>query len=354
MKTELVRVPAAGQSRDEILSKAGEAIRRGELVAFPTETVYGLGANAFSGEAVKRIFEAKGRPQDNPLIVHVSSMEQALSLWQDPTSAWQERFLLLAEHFWPGPLTIIGPASRRIPSAVTAGLETVAVRMPDHPVALGLIRHSDVPIAAPSANRSGRPSPTTASHVLEDLEGHVELILDGGATGIGLESTVLDLVSPKPTVLRPGGVTIEELAELLGEVGYISRLEEGEVARSPGMKYRHYSPTSKLILVEGPPDKVLPAMKKLLERYKGENKRVGVLATREALSKGEFAEADLVLHSGERRAPETIGAKLFANFRTADLRELDVLIMEGIEPRGLGLAVMNRARRAAAEIVRVE
>ena len=226
--------------------------------------------------------------------------------------------------------------------------------MPDHPVALGLIRQSGVPIAAPSANLSGRPSPTRACHVREDLDGKVELILDGGATGIGVESTVLDLVSSQPTVLRPGGVTVEELESVLGQVGYISQLKPGEAVRSPGMKYRHYSPEAKLILVEGPQASVLSAMRRLLVQQKAQDRRGGILASRETLAKEEFAAADLVLLAGERRAPETISARLFDNFRTLDFRKMQVAIMEGITPQGLGLAVMNRARRAAAEIIRVE
>lgn len=354
MKTIVIQVPEAGKDREEALSLAGAAIKDGKLVAFPTETVYGLGANALSQEATEGIFKAKGRPQDNPLIVHVDSVEMALSLWGELSSKWQEQFQLLAEHFWPGPLTIIGPVAPHIPPAVTAGLDTVAVRMPDHPVALGLIRHSGLPIAAPSANRSGRPSPTRAGHVLEDLEGKVEIILDGGPTGIGLESTVLDLVSTEPTVLRPGGITLEDLAGVLGPVGYISGAKKGERVRSPGMKYRHYSPEGRVLLVEGPKDKVLAKMDALLATEKAQGKRVGVLASREALAQRDFSQADLVLLAGERKAPETISANLFDHFRTFDHRGIEVAIMEGIEPRGLGLAVMNRARRAASKIIIVE
>jgi len=354
VKTQLIQVPPSGQAREEALSLAGAAIREGKLVAFPTETVYGLGASALSEHAIGDIFKAKGRPQDNPLIVHVDSVEMALSVWGELAPAWQEKFALLAQHLWPGPLTIIGPVSPRIPPSITAGLGTVGVRMPDHPVALGLIRHSGVPIAAPSANRSGRPSPTLASHVLEDLGGKVELILDGGPTGIGLESTVLDLVAPQPTVLRPGGVTIEELEALLGPVDYISSIKPGERVRSPGLKYRHYSPQSKVFLVEGPATSVLATMETLVQEEKAAGMRVGVLATREALAQTDFAPADLILLAGERRAPETIGANLFAHFRTFDHRGMEVVIMEGIEPRGLGLAVMNRARRAASRILVAE
>lgn len=351
MKTKVMQIPKAGKERGEALDHAAALLKKGELVAFPTETVYGLGANSYSQAAVEKIFEAKGRPQDNPLIVHVDSLEMALSVWGELEASWQERFQLLAQRFWPGPLTIIGPRGEKIAPAVTAGLETVAVRMPDHPVALGLIRHSGLPIAAPSANRSGRPSPTRAWHVLEDLEGKIGLILDGGSTGIGLESTVLDLGADPPTVLRPGGVTVEELEDSLGVVRFSEHLTPGEIPKSPGLKYRHYSPRGEVILVEGPLPEVLAQMGTLAQREKERGRRVGVLASREALAVRGFPEADLVLLSGEREAPETIGANLFAHFRTFDQIGMDVVIMEGIEPCGVGLAVMNRARRAATTII---
>jgi L-threonylcarbamoyladenylate synthase len=353
LRTKILQVPKAGQAREEALGLAAAAIRGGRLVAFPTETVYGLGANALCQEAVEEIFKAKGRPQDNPLIVHVDSTGMAQSVWGELSTAWQEQFHLLAEHFWPGPLTLIGPVAPHIPLTVTAGLDTVAVRMPDHPVALGLIRKSGLPIAAPSANRSGKPSPTRAGHVLEDLEGKVEIILDGGPTTVGLESTVLDLTD-QPTVLRPGGITIEELEKVLGPVGYAGGGKAGERVRSPGMKYRHYSPDSKVLLVEGPLEGVLDKMEELLAQEKGKGKRVGILASREALAQKEFPRADLILLLGERRAPETVGANLFDHFRTFDHRGVDVVIMEGIEPQGLGLAVMNRAKRAASSVITIE
>ncbi|MEW6048828.1 MAG: L-threonylcarbamoyladenylate synthase, partial [Bacillota bacterium] len=224
----------------EVLRQAGRVIRDGGLVAFPTETVYGLGADALSDRAVQRIFEAKGRPADNPLIVHVASVEAVGDLaFPDPFGRWE----MLARRFWPGPLTLVLPCRPVVSRAVTAGLGTVAIRMPRHAVALGLIDAAGRPVAAPSANRSGRPSPSSASHVLEDLDGRIEWVLDGGPTGVGVESTVLDLCGEVPVVLRPGGVGLEALTDALGEVKLAGEeVAPGEAPRSPGLKYRHYAP----------------------------------------------------------------------------------------------------------------
>lgn len=338
MQTELVPV------NGETIARAGALIRGGELVAFPTETVYGLGANALCGEAVKRIFEAKGRPGDNPLIAHISAPEQLAPLIAaEPSPA--ARALMAA--CWPGPMTLIFPKSDRVPVEVTAGLSTVAVRFPVHPAARALIDAAGVPIAAPSANRSGRPSPTTARHVLEDMDGRIPLILDGGACAVGLESTVIDATGDIPRVLRPGGITPERIAGICGAVrvddAVMRPLKEGEVARSPGMKYRHYAPEGALTVVKGEDESVIREISRLYDDALREGKRPLILAleghipeygARRTLSLG--ADAD-----GMARA-------VFARLRDADALGADVILSEAVDPGGIGLAVMNRLGRAAA------
>jgi len=334
----------------DLLEEGGLILRRGGLVAFPTETVYGLGANALDGGAVAGIFEAKGRPPDNPLIVHVASQEVVGSLVKWVPSAARD----LMEAFWPGPLTIILPAGERVPARVTAGLDTVAVRMPAHPVALGLIRAAGVPVAAPSANTSGRPSPTTAHHVLEDLDGRIDMIMDGGPAGVGVESTVLDLTAPVPLVLRPGGVTPEDLRKILGavEVDPAVRLgfKEGR-PRSPGMKYKHYAPRAPLLVVEGSREAAAAKIIELAREHRSKGRRVGILAYGDSV---DFSAVGEVILAGYRAKPETVAAKLYAALRRFDEMEVDLILAEGLEDRGVGMAVMNRLRKAAGgRIVRV-
>lgn len=335
----------------EAVEEAARILRRGGLVAFPTETVYGLGANALDGRAVARIFEAKGRPQDNPLIVHVAGKEQVGSLAESvPASA-----KILMEAFWPGPLTLVLPVGGAVPGEVTAGLSTVAVRMPAHPVALALIRAAGVPVAAPSANISGRPSPTTAEHVLRDLGGRIEAVLDGGPAGVGVESTVLDLTAPVPLVLRPGGVTLEELREALGAVeidpAAAAGFPAGEKPRSPGMKYTHYAPRAPLLLVEGRPEAVAAKIMELASGQRAMGKRVGILS----YAGGEdFSSAGEVVLAGRRDKPETVAAELYAALRRFDELDVDVILAGGLDERGVGLAVMDRLRKAAGgRIIRV-
>ena len=318
-------------------------IREGGTVAFPTETVYGLGADALNPEAVGKIFWAKRRPADNPLIVHVDDV------------AWLGRLaervpgeaLRLAERFWPGPLTLVLRKSGEVPDITTAGLETVAVRMPRHPVALALIRESGRPIAAPSANLAGRPSPTTAQHVAEDLMGRIDLILDGGPTEIGVESTVIDLTSHPPQILRPGGVSLEELREVLGEVelhpAALGKAEERR-PKSPGMKYRHYAPRAELIVVEGDPERVPVKIEEIARGYRALGRRVGILATDENLGRYRSGKA---VSMGSRRDPETIARNIFRVLRELDREGVDIIIAEGIPEEGIGLAVMNRLRKAS-------
>jgi len=337
VQTELLPV------NDESLSRAGELIRAGGLVAFPTETVYGLGANALDADAVRRIFEAKGRPGDNPLIVHISRVDQLSPLI---TGAPSPAARALMDACWPGPMTLIFPKSPAVPAEVTAGLDTVAVRFPVHPAARSLIEAARRPIAAPSANRSGRPSPTTAAHVLEDMDGRVPLILDGGACAVGLESTVIDVTGDPPRILRPGGVTPERIAEICGGVtvddAVLRPLREGERPRSPGMKYRHYAPTGALTIVQGGADAVAGKIRMLYDAALAGGKSPLILALdghidaygdRRCLSLGADAEA--------------MARSMFARLRDADALGADAIFSEAIPTDGVGLAVMNRLERAA-------
>ena len=328
----------------EALADAGELIRAGQLVGFPTETVYGLGANALDEAAVGRVFEAKGRPGDNPLIVHISDLGQLPPLIAvEPGET--ARKLMAA--YWPGPMTLIFPKSDRVPLAVTAGLDTVAVRFPAHPAAQALIDAARRPIAAPSANRSGRPSPTTAAHVLEDMDGRIPLILDGGPCEVGLESTVIDLTGDVPRILRPGGVTKEMLEAAAGgaavDPAVLRPLREGETARSPGMKYRHYAPKGELTIVEGGEDAVIRHVRGLYDAALREGHRPLILAL----------DGHIPAY-GDRRTlslgPDAAGMAhaMFARLRDADALGADALFSEAVPLDGVGLAVMNRLGRAAA------
>ena len=317
-------------------------IRAGGLVAFPTETVYGLGANGLDGAAVDRIFEAKGRPNDNPLILHVSRKEDAFPLWSgEPPFARQ-----LMDTFWPGPLTLIYYRSAIVPDEVTAGLDTVAVRMPDSEAARALIAASGVPIAAPSANLSGKPSPTTAEHVLQDMDGRIPLILDGGPCRYGVESTVLTLVGA-PTILRPGAVTKEMLAAVLGEVALapsvLAPLGAGEKAASPGMKYKHYAPNAQVLVVVGEAEAAARRLSALYDEFTAQKKRVAIAATKEALP---FYGDRRTALMGTREDPATLCSRLFALLRELDASS-DVILSEGVGTEGTGLAFMNRLLRSA-------
>ena len=315
----------------------------GQLVAFPTETVYGLGANALDSRAVLRIFEAKGRPADNPLIVHIYDRSQLDGVCF-PSDAARK----LMDAFWPGPLTLIMPRNPAIPDAVTAGLDTVAVRMPSHPVALRLLETCRLPIAAPSANRSGKPSPTTAQHVLDDMDGRVPLILDGGECNVGLESTVVDMSHDAPCILRPGGVTQAMLEAVIGPVtvaGSILRpLQPDEVALSPGMRYKHYAPRGQVTLVEGDEADVIAALQVLHQRAAEAGQKSCVMCFTEHVS----ALADCAPHDiGSREDPSQVAHRLFDTLRRLDAEGMDAIFSEVMPPEGVGLAVMNRLGRAA-------
>ena len=324
---------------------AANFIKKGGLVAFPTETVYGLGADALNKNAVLALFEAKKRPLDNPPIVHVENMGDVYRLTKR-VSYKAER---LMSEFWPGPLTLIFKRSEIVPDVTVAGLDTIAIRMPNHNVALALIRESECPIAAPSANLAGKPSPTTAKHVLDDLRGSIDAILDAGPTCIGVESTVLDMTVDPPQILRPGGTPYEVLKKILGEVklhpiAVADKQLSIEKARSPGLRHRHYAPKADIIVVEGALSVVVAKIKELAEASRREGKRVGVLATDETVA---FYGADVVKSLGSRNDFVVIAKNLFRLLREFDSEGVDIIIAEGVPLEGLGLAVMNRLRKAS-------
>lgn len=327
----------------EAILEASQALRDGWLVGIPTETVYGLGANALNVDAVHRIFAAKGRPADNPLIVHVAELEDANELCHISDAA-----RALAKRFCPGPLTMILPRKPIVPDVVTAGLDTVAIRVPSHPAAQALLRECRLPIAAPSANTSGKPSPTTAMHVYHDMNGKLPIILDGGECQVGLESTVITLAGDIPTVLRPGGITPEMLLEVLPEVrvadSVLRPLKAGEKALSPGMMYKHYAPGGLLTMVRGEEQKVQRCCKKLYEQAKADGKTVRILAFEEHLDAYDGLD---VLSIGSLNQPETVSHKLFSVLRELDEAGIDLMFSEILPAEGLGLAIMNRLSRAA-------
>ena len=339
MKTQLL--PPA----ESTYALAAGILQSGGLVAFPTETVYGLGANALDPEAVLSVFAAKGRPADNPLIVHIFDRTQLEPLCEVPGPAYR-----LMDAFWPGPLTILCMKKDTVPDEVTAGLPTVAVRMPSHPVARAMLRACGLPVAAPSANSSGKPSPTTAARVLEDMNGRIPLIIDGGMCDVGLESTVLDLCHGDPVILRPGGVTREMISEVLGgEVrvaGSVLRpLREDETALSPGMRYRHYAPKASVTLVDGPEDRVVPLLRKLCLEQSGHGKRSCVLCFSEHVPLLSDCDPRDI---GSLRAPAETAHRLFDVLRSLDDDGIESVFSEVLPPEGIGLAVMNRLGRAAS------
>jgi len=324
---------------------AADVIRRGGTVAFPTETVYGLGADALNPKAVARIFLAKKRPPDNPMIVHVANKEDVYRLTRKVPKAAEK----LMNELWPGPLTLVLKRSEVVPDITVVGLDTIAIRMPNNRVALALITESKVPIAAPSANLAGRPSPTTAKHVLDDLAGRIDAILDAGPTRIGVESTVLDVTTSPPQILRPGGTSYEKLLSVLGRVklhpvAMADKKARVVEARSPGMKHKHYAPAAELVVVEGELDAIINRVQELASLYMEKGKRAGIMATDES----EHAyNADVIKSMGSRKDLAAVAKNLFRLLREFDDEKVDVIVAEGIAPRGLGLAVMNRLRKAA-------
>ena len=316
----------------EVLEKAAAIIRAGGLVAFPTETVYGLGANALDEAAAKKIYAAKGRPSDNPLIAHVSCLEEIAPL----VSNMPENGKKLAKAYWPGPMTMVFPKSAIVPYGTTGGLDTVAIRMPSDP------------IAAPSANTSGRPSPTRADHVLQDMNGKIDAIIDGGPVGIGLESTIVDVTEEMPMVLRPGAITVEMLRETVGEVG-IDPAILGPVSadvrpKAPGMKYRHYAPKADLTLVEGETEAVVETINRLAGEKLAEGRKVGIICTDE--TKDRYP-AGMLESIGARARQETVAHNLYAVLRDFDDRGAEYIFSEGFSEDNLGRAIMNRLNKAA-------
>ncbi len=335
---------------DAAIREAGGILRKGGLVAFPTETVYGLGGAALNADSSAKIYEAKGRPSDNPLIVHIASMEALSHIVREiPKEAY-----LLAEKYWPGPLTMIFHKSDIVPYATTGGLETVAVRMPSNKVALALIEAAGGYVAAPSANRSGRPSPTLARYVIEDLDGRVDMIIDGGEVNIGLESTIIDLTEEKPVILRPGYITEQMLAEALGEVETDQTLMqpvEDLAPKAPGMKYRHYAPKGSLTIVEGKEEAVISYINTQLCDAKAEGMKGGVIATEE--TKAAYL-ADCVKSAGSRQDEEAVARCLFRILREFDEEDVQVMYAEAFSREGVGQAIMNRLLKAAGyQVIKV-
>ena len=349
IKGTVVLKASNGADEERALLFAAEILKKGGLVAFPTETVYGLGGDALNPGAVQNIYQVKQRPPDNPLIIHVTGMDQAARLVKEiPPEAF-----LLAENFWPGPLTMVLPKKDLVPDITTAGLSSAAIRVPAHLLARKLIHAAGVPLAAPSANLSGRPSPTTAGHVLEDLAGRIEAVLDGGSCSVGVESTVLSMLPGIPALLRPGGITLEMLEDVLKRKVLDLTIEgKGGVFKgappSPGMKYRHYAPRAPLYLVVGD----YPAQRKqlvaLTESFLMQGRKVALLLSRESAG---ICPAPVLRVLGSREKPAQIAKRLFAVLREMDLLEVDVIVVEGFDEQGMGRAVMNRLRKAAAEII---
>lgn len=365
--TEYKKNGNIGPEDEAKLQEAAGILRAGGLVAFPTETVYGLGGNGLLKEASRSIYAAKGRPSDNPLILHISDMKELEPI----TREIPHRARTLAEHFWPGPLTMILNKAEIVPLETTGGLSTVAVRMPEHEVARRLIALAGVPVAAPSANTSGRPSPTTAVHVREDLEGKIEAILDGGPSGIGLESTIVDLSGEEPVLLRPGAITAEMLEEALGERVLLDPALEKPMdpsvhPKAPGMKYRHYAPKAPMVIIQGKEGnfageellRVEEAVDRQVDRSLEDGKRTALICSDESLSyyqkryEAPLAKGQLILRTmGTRNREESIAHNLFSVLREMDEVQAEYIVAEGVNTEAIGYAVMNRMKKAAAQQV---
>jgi len=342
MKTEIVKIDE--KNPDPILiAQAGEVIKNGGLVAFPTETVYGLGGDALNPDSSRKIYAAKGRPSDNPLIVHIACFEDIYKIVKTvPESAKK-----LAKTYWPGPLTIRFKKSDVVPNETTGGLDTVAVRMPDNPIALAFIKASGGYIAAPSANTSGRPSPTLAQHVAEDMDGRIEMILDGGQVGIGLESTIVDLAEETPTILRPGYITQEMLRDILGTVDVdpaILSADSKTAPKAPGMKYRHYAPKGDLTIIEGEIENVITYINEQADFLKRQGKKIGIIGTDSSVGK---YHGGIIKSVGNREEEETVAHELYRVLREFDDEDVNVIFSESFEQKGIGQAIMNRLLKAA-------
>lgn len=346
METKIVKIEQ-DHIDEKALQEAGSVIRRGGLVAFPTETVYGLGGDALNRESSRKIYEAKGRPSDNPLIIHICRFEDIYEI----TTGLPETAKLLADAFWPGPLTMILPKSDKVPPETTGGLETVAVRMPSHPIAGKLIAYSGGYVAAPSANTSGKPSPTVAKYVIEDMLGRIDMIVDGGEGDIGLESTIVDLTVNPPQILRPGYITEQMLEEILGEVSADRTMMEaapGQAPRAPGMKYRHYAPQGELTIVQGSPQQVTDYINEQVKKEQMAGEKVGIITTDEQLP---FYEADVIKSAGSLGDEDSIGRHLYTILREFDEENVTKIYSQGFAAEGFGQAIMNRLLKAAGHRV---
>ena len=343
METKLVKVDTENPEKS-VLTEAAEILKNGGLVAFPTETVYGLGANGLDEKACKRIYEAQGRPSDNPLILTIGDLDGLYKIVGKVT----ENAKKIIDAFWPGPITLVLPKADCVPETVTGGLDTVAVRYPSNKIARELIKIAGIPVAAPSANSSGKPSPTRASHVEFDLNGKIEMIIDGGAADWGLESTILDVSEDKPVLLRPGAVTQDMIEDVVGEIdvdpAVYSKPDGNIVPKAPGMKYKHYSPSAKVILVSGSMENVISTINEKISADEKNGLRVGVMATTQ--TKDRYIGGE-VLVVGDRTKPETIGANLFKILRKFDFIGVDIVYSEVFDENGEGAAIMNRLNKAA-------
>lgn len=344
METKIITVSEEQiEAKDALLRLAGVILKEGGLVAFPTETVYGLGGDGLNRESSKKIYAAKGRPSDNPLIIHIADME-ALPLIVKEVTPQAKR---IAEEFWPGPLTMILPKSDKVPAETTGGLDTVAVRMPSHKVARKLIEYAGGYVAAPSANASGKPSPTLAKYVIEDMNGRIDMIIDGGEVGIGLESTIIDLTVDPPQILRPGFITEEMLAKVLGSIDIDRTILSNDstmAPKAPGMKYRHYAPKGQLTIVSGEPSKVTKYINEQAAVARESGKKVGVIGSQEQLA-GYCA--DFVKSVGARDDEQAIAHNLYRILREFDDEDAEVIYSESFDNDGMGQAIMNRLLKAA-------
>lgn len=336
---------------EDIYQQAAQIICRGGLVAFPTETVYGLGADGMSEDAARKIYAAKGRPTDNPLILHIADRKDLERITDKVTEDADK----LMKCFWPGPLTLIFEKRKEVPYGITGGLETVAVRMPSHPAIRELIRRSGTAIAAPSANTSGRPSPTMAEHVWEDMAGRIDMLIDGGSVGIGLESTIVDMTVDPPMLLRPGYITVPMLKRVIEQLQIDPSLMEeaapGVKPKAPGMKYRHYAPKAELTIVEGDLDKAAEEIERLAEEKRRQGYRTGIIATEETR---KFYHGGDVRIIGTRQDEETIARHLFAVLREFDELGTQYIFSEAFSQQDLGQAIMNRLLKAAGhQIIRL-
>ncbi len=348
MDTIIEKITEDDHKNSSIYQKASEILKAGGLVAFPTETVYGLGADALDADASAKIYAAKGRPSDNPLIVHIADTDALYELSSNVT----EEAKKLAKAFWPGPLTMILPKKEVVPDSITGGLGTVAIRMPSHPVAARLIRESGVYIAAPSANTSGKPSPTKAEHVIHDMNGRIDMIIEDDTVDIGVESTIVDLSEQVPTILRPGYITKQMLEEVVGEVridpAIMGSVKEGVVPKAPGMKYKHYAPDAQLTIVEGTLPKVIEKVNNLTKEKEAAGYKVGIMATQE--TKDQYT-GGIIKVVGSRESEKTVAHNLYAALREFDQMGVQYIYSESFSTNNVGQAVMNRLIKAAGHTI---